>query len=290
MMLVVSMPFRDNPVLVYVAGCLGATALEYVTAVVMEALFKVRYWDYSDIKFNFQGRICLGATLSWGLCTILMTQIIHVPMERMMLAIPGHVLTVVTIIVTVLIFADFALSFKAAIDIKNLLAKLASTKEELVRIQKRLDTIMTAAGESLGSRKDTIVESVDEIKTGIEDKLQYLKNLAFTKPSEYLDSVKEEVLELLKKYAVNVELRSRMSSIRDFFQRDMLRANPTMTSDQYQEDLEELKHNANDNKAGKKKSKKESTEDNKKESVKESKKDSKKDSTEESKKESVKEC
>lgn len=286
MMLVVSMPFRDNPVLVYVAGCLGATALEYVTAVVMEALFKVRYWDYSDIKFNFQGRICLGATLSWGLCTILMTQIIHVPMERMMLAIPGHVLTVVTIIVTVLIFADFALSFKAAIDIKNLLAKLASTKEELVRIQKRLDTIMTAAGESLGSRKDTIVESVDEIKTGIEDKIQYLKNLAFTKPSEYLDSVKEEVLELLKKYAVNVELRSRMSSIRDFFQRDMLRANPTMTSDQYQEDLEELKHNANDNKAGKKKSKKESTEDNKKESVKESKKDS----TEESKKESVKEC
>ena len=42
MMLVVSMPFQDNIFLVYVAGCVGATILEYVTGVTMEALFKVR--------------------------------------------------------------------------------------------------------------------------------------------------------------------------------------------------------------------------------------------------------
>ena len=58
MMLVVSMPFQDNLVLVYIAGCIGATVLEYVTGVTMEALFKVRYWDYSKNKFNFQGHIC----------------------------------------------------------------------------------------------------------------------------------------------------------------------------------------------------------------------------------------
>ena len=42
MMLVVSMPFQDNLVLVYIAGCIGATVLEYVTGVTMEALFKDR--------------------------------------------------------------------------------------------------------------------------------------------------------------------------------------------------------------------------------------------------------
>ena len=65
MMLVVSMPFQDNLVLVYIAGCIGATVLEYVTGVIMEALFKVRYWDYSKNKFNFQGHICLGSSLAW---------------------------------------------------------------------------------------------------------------------------------------------------------------------------------------------------------------------------------
>ena len=46
MMLVVSAPFQHNLFLTYVAGCIGATILEYITGVTMEGLFKVRYWDY----------------------------------------------------------------------------------------------------------------------------------------------------------------------------------------------------------------------------------------------------
>ena len=95
MMLVVSMPFQHNILLTYIAGCIGATALEYVTGVVMEALFKVRYWDYSNQKFNFQGQICLSSTLAWGGLTILMTRVVHKPVEQLMLAIPGGTLTVV---------------------------------------------------------------------------------------------------------------------------------------------------------------------------------------------------
>ena len=243
-MLFVAMPFKDKLWLVYLAGCVGATALEYMTGVVMEALFKVRYWDYSEMKFHFQGRICLGSSIAWGFCTVFLTRFLHVLVEKMVFAIPSQVLTVMTILMTVLIGADFALSFKAAIDIRNLLAKMKSTKEELVHIRKRLDAIMTSAGESLGNRKDAIVESVDEIKSGIEDRFEHFKNLARTKPSEYLESVKEEVLELVKKYTVDVEIRSRLSSIRNFFQRDLIRSNPSMTSDQYQDCLEELKQNA----------------------------------------------
>lgn len=241
MMLIVSMPFRDNMFLVYIAGCLGATVLEYVTGVTMEALFKVRYWDYSKNKFNFQGHICLGTSLSWGFLTILMTEIVHVPVERMVLAIPVQILNPVTVVLTVLICADFALSFKAAIDLKDLLAKMESTKGELIKIQKRLDAIITSAGESLGNRKEAITVSMDELKTGIEGKFESLKNLALTKPSEYMESVKGELTELVKKYTVNVEIRSRLSSIRDFFQKDMIRSNPSMTSDKYQESLDEVK-------------------------------------------------
>ena len=241
MMLIVSMPFRDNVFLVYIAGCLGATVLEYVTGVTMEALFKVRYWDYSKNKFNFQGHICLGTSLSWGFLTIFMTEIFHVPVESMVLAIPEQVLNPVTVVLTVLIGADFALSFKAAIDLKDLLAKMESTKGELISIQKRLDAIITSAGESLENKKEAIAVSMDELKTGIEVKFESLKNLALTKPSEYMESVKGELTELVKKYTVNIEIRSRLSSIRDFFQKDMIRSNPSMTSDKYQESLDEVK-------------------------------------------------
>lgn len=244
MMLIVSMPFQHNLVLTYVAGCIGATVLEYVTGVTMEALFKVRYWDYSKNKFNFQGHICLGSSLAWGGLTILMTQFIHVPVEHFVLSIPPQVLTIVTQVLTAGIFADFALSFKAAIDLRNILVKMEQAKQELLHIQKRLDVIIALTSEGMSNRKDEFTESMGDLKRSIESKLESIKNAALTKPSEYLEGVKEEVFELKTRYTLNVELSNRLSAIRDFFQRDMLRSNPTMTSDKFEDSLEELKQKA----------------------------------------------
>ena len=268
MMLVVSMPFQDNIVETYLAGCLGATVLEYITGVTMEALFKVRYWDYSDKKFNFQGHVCLGTTLSWGFLTILMTEIVHVPVEKLMLAVPGRILIVVTIIVTVIIVSDFVLAFKTAIDLRNVLVKMERAKEEMVRIQRRLDVIIALANAEwenrkeewenrkeewtgeITAKKDAFTEGMsvrmEDLKTGIESKLVSIKNMAQSKPSQYWENVREEVAELKTKYTSNVENRIRMSRIRDFFQREMIRSNPSMTSEKYKESLEELQYSIND--------------------------------------------
>lgn len=259
MMLLVSMPFRDNLFLVYVAGCVGATVLEYVTGVAMEVLFKVRYWDYSDQKFNFQGHICLGTTLAWGVLTILMTEIIHIPIERFVLSIPEAVLNAVTYVLTAFLCADFALSFKAAIDLRDILVKMEKAKEEMVLIRQRLDDIISLANQgmenyraaladSVNSAKEELTEGmamrVEDVKTSIERKLETIKNTVREKPSEYLESVREEILELRTKYAVNLSDRNHLSGLKDFFQRDMLRSNPGMTSVRFKEALEELKERA----------------------------------------------
>ena len=271
MMLVVSMPFQDNIFLTYVAGCIGATALEYVTGVTMEALFKVRYWDYSKNKFNFQGHICLGSSLAWGVLTILMTELIHVPVERLVLSIPEQLLNIVTYVLTAVLFADFALSFKAAIDLRNVLVKMEQAKEEMLHIRRKLDMIIALADQEWEEHKANLAEnraaakaegktyagltdkgeadenavlSLEEIKAGIESKLENLKNQIQTRHSEYLESKKEEILDLKTKYAVNLEMRKRMGTLKDFFQKDMLRANPSMTSVKFKEALEELKQKA----------------------------------------------
>lgn len=259
MMLVVSMPFRDNPVLVYIAGCIGATVLEYVTGVTMEALFKVRYWDYSKQPFNFQGHVCLGSTLAWGLLTILMTSFIHKPIERFVLSISLQVLTPITMIITAVLCADFALSFKAALDLKDILIKMENVKEDMLHIQKRLDVLIAVVNEELENRKDDIAESisqhkveltgtlgtkVEDVKEEIEERLDKLKNLVVNKSSVYVDNVKEELIELRVRYMRGVESREHISSLKDFFQRDILRSNPTMSSKRFQEALEELKKRA----------------------------------------------
>lgn len=166
MMLVVSAPFRDNIVLTFLAGVVGATILEYVTGLVMETIFKVRYWDYSGQFLNFQGRICLTSSLAWGGLTILMTRVVHQYVERVMLWIPAEVLSVFVIILTAYITADFALSFKEAIDLRDMLMKAEQLKEEVTHLQKRLDVVIAVTVEDIRNKKE---EFREELELYIED-------------------------------------------------------------------------------------------------------------------------
>ncbi len=268
MMLVVSMPFRDHLVLTYVAGCVGATVLEYVTGVTMEALFKIRYWDYSNNRFNFQGHICLGTSLAWGFLTILMTEVVHVPVETFVLSLPNQLLTVLTLILSVGIAADFALSFKAAIDLRDVLVKMEQIKGEMVHLQKRLDVMIALAGQEVANYRAALTEGVnsavdewtegmslhiEDVKSGIESKLEAAKNIVLAKHAEYFGEIREDLLELKTRYAVYVADRNRLGKIRDFFQKDMIRSNPHMTSRKYSEAFEELRQGMNGEENGNKK-------------------------------------
>lgn len=249
MMLVVSMPFRDNVLLTYIAGVIGATALEYVTGVVMEALFKVRYWDYSNRLLNFQGHICLRSSIVWGFFTILMTRVIHMPIEQMVLSIPGHVMAWVTVLLTVYIVADFTLSFKAALDLQDILVKIERAKEELERMQRRLDVIIAFNNEEKEVRRQERGERrelwMNEITAGLEQRFAAIKETLLRVPTAYGESVKEEIAELRGRFSEYLERQRSDSKILDFYKRNMIRNNPTMESRKYKNALEELKKIAN---------------------------------------------
>ena len=195
-----------------------------------------------------------------GGLTILMTEFIHKPIEHLVLSIPDSILTPVTLVLTALIGADFALSFKAALDLRDILEKMEKAKEDMLRIQKRLDVIIAVTSEDLENRKEgfsdslaqkkedftaSITTRVEDLKSNIEGKLESFRTSAQKSPNQYLESVKNEVAELRQKYTRSVADRENVSSLRDFFQRDMIRSNPTMSSEKFKEALEELKQHSN---------------------------------------------
>lgn len=241
MMLVVSMPFSNNLWLTYIAGCIGATVLEYITGIIMEALFKVRYWDYSNQKFNFQGQICLSSTLAWGGLTILMTRVVHKPIEGFVLAVPINILAAITFVLTIYIVVDFTLSFKAAIDLRDILVRMEAAREELERVQRRLDVIIAVASEDRELKKQERENRVDELVNGIEERLAGIKERIQSGVSTYPDSIKEEILELRTKYKINVENRLQLKTLKDFYKRQMIKGNPTMVSNKFRDTLQELK-------------------------------------------------
>ncbi|NLL77525.1 MAG: putative ABC transporter permease [Clostridiales bacterium] len=246
MMLVVSMPFQHNLFQTYVAGCIGATLLEYITGVVMEALFKVRYWDYSEQKFNFRGYICLSSTLAWGGLTVLMTRILHKPIEQLVLDIPNNILAIIVFILTIYIVADFTLSFKAAIDLRDILVRLEAVKEELDRVQKRLDVIIAMAYEGRGTKRQEREGRADELIAGIEERLLGLKEKIQSGVLVYPENIREELLELWTKYKINLESSKQLKNLIDIYKRRLIKGNPSMVSSKFKRALQDIKDFVND--------------------------------------------
>ncbi len=248
MMLVVSMPFRDNLFLTYLAGCVGATVLEYVTGVVMEALFKVRYWDYSNQKFNFQGHICLGSSLAWGGLTILMTEVIHKPVEKLVFMMPSMALSAVTFLLTCYIVSDFTLSFKAALDLRDILVKMEKAKEELQHLQKRLDVLIAISENEREERRQEREEKrqeremrVDELRESIEERLEAFRVKVQEKPAAYMENAREELADIIVKYRMNLQQNRLFKYAKNAYRRSQLLGNPGMVSKKFKEALEELK-------------------------------------------------
>lgn len=70
-------PFKANLLLLFVGSVLLTTALELITGLILERIFNQKWWDYTDIPYNFMGYVCLGQSLAWGLACVFVIYILQ---------------------------------------------------------------------------------------------------------------------------------------------------------------------------------------------------------------------
>lgn len=59
--------FRKTPWLSFLLSVIVCLTIEYFTGLILEKTTGMRYWNYDDMPFNFQGRICLFGGVFFGL-------------------------------------------------------------------------------------------------------------------------------------------------------------------------------------------------------------------------------
>ena len=135
-----TLPFRDNLLLIYVLGVIGATILEYITGAAMNGLFHMRYWDYTHHPFNLHGHISLFISLGWGFFSLLLVKILHLPIQEILFRIPHYVAEPFSTLLTILFVIDTTKSVQSALDMKELMTKLAENNEHFATLIEKLDT------------------------------------------------------------------------------------------------------------------------------------------------------
>lgn len=66
-----------NKAVLFLAMAVGMTLVEYIAGLFMLKYFKVRLWDYSDIKGNIQGIICPIFSLAWSVLGAVYYFLVH---------------------------------------------------------------------------------------------------------------------------------------------------------------------------------------------------------------------
>lgn len=124
-------PFRDRIVLLFLLGSLLTTMLEYLTGLSLETLFHAKYWDYSKRRFNFQGRVCLGNALLFGLMGVAAATYIQPFLLEQIGRIPIAVLPFLSGGLIVYFLADTALTVYGIAGLNGKLRELQLILDEL---------------------------------------------------------------------------------------------------------------------------------------------------------------
>ena len=213
--LMVSLPFKDNSFLIFISGMIGATALEYLTGYAMEKLFGVRYWDYTYEPFNINGYVCLGCSLMWGLLSVVVTGYLHDPVSRFILSFDDNLLVILDVSFLIGMAVDTYASAKAAFDLKKLLREYVENSDYIKKMQKRMDILYAFAEDDYKA----LHESIDKRKEEYEEE-------------------RERLREKLEEARVRFETQKQKNYIRA---KHVLKRNPSLTSLQHNFELDKLK-------------------------------------------------
>ena len=171
LVLLITMPFDQHPVAVYIAGLIGATLLELVTGEAMVRLFKVRYWDYSNQHFQYKGHICLSSSIVWGFFSVMMVYVVQPQVERFVFWLNSEFVSVMTFLITVCMVYDFAGAFRKAMDLRKLLDQTEQILQELEQRAAEKKRLLEATATFA---KATVTENIAEKKEALTQKVQSL--------------------------------------------------------------------------------------------------------------------
>ena len=148
---------------IFLVCAVGASAIEWVTSVLMEKAFGTVWWDYSDLPLNLDGRICVPAATLFGLGGLAIVYVALPLVRAVNAAVAPLVFEVVALILIALLAADATLAVCA-------LTEVLATVE---RVQGNFDTRVQGALESGAEKadrlRDTGAEYADRVReTGAE--------------------------------------------------------------------------------------------------------------------------
>ena len=196
---------KEHPVGLFSTAILVCGVLEYATSYIMEKLFHARWWDYSDCKFNINGRVCIETIIPFGILGVLLIYVVNPFIFDNLAKVPENILNIVAIAMAVLFVADLIVSLRVVVNFRSTTTKfdkenpqdnteeISQKVKEFLKgksiLNRRLINAFPKWTAILKEQGEKIKKKTNEVKEEISSKAYEMKEDI----SDYANGVKEEI-------------------------------------------------------------------------------------------------
>lgn len=140
LIIILIIPKFENIGILFLITMIICSLIEYITSYLMEKMFKARWWDYSHLKFNLNGRICLKNSLYFGILGVLLIKYVNPLILNYLKMIPDKTINILFYLSFIIFIIDNIISFKVVFKIKETakFIKRDNTKEITEKVKQIL--------------------------------------------------------------------------------------------------------------------------------------------------------
>lgn len=218
-------PFYEHPVGLFILAMVLCGLLEYATSFIMEKAFNARWWDYSNMRFNINGRICLETLVPFGIAGLLIVYLFNPFLLYIIQGMQSNILNIVSIVIAVIFITDVIVSSKIIYNFKRTNKEViqsegkdstdAITKKvrEILRsksfLNRRLIDAFPDFTTILKEKGKEIKRKTAEVKEELTNKASDMQRKINNKASEVQQKFNDKTSEIKKKVNIKDKKRER---------------------------------------------------------------------------------
>ena len=196
--------FSYSPVLLFLSTIVLCGGLEYFASWCMEKVFKARWWDYSNRKFNIKGRVCLRNLIAFGIMGLAVIYLINPYFEVWIEYLDEKHINTLALLLWTIFIMDFVVStivvygFREVTEKVNKETVMDNTEQitQMVRNLLSQKSVFHRRFINAYPRLEAIKIKMKEIKTKIEDVTNDAKDIVLDKVIDAKGVMTEKTAEI----------------------------------------------------------------------------------------------
>lgn len=124
--------YVNDIITLFIMTMIVCSILEYLTSYYLEKIFKTRWWDYSNYRFNINGRICLETMVPFGLFGLFIMYISNPLFLSWINKMPISIIYFLSFFLTTILIIDIIFSYRIISSFKNISFKAHTDSTEKI--------------------------------------------------------------------------------------------------------------------------------------------------------------